>query len=249
MTNLGVAFFTVAVPSEIKNLICHYGNSMNYSQQIRCYRCTMTETLNLPLILAAGFIAAASPGPATMAIAATSMAHGRKSGMAFAAGVNLGSLTWSVTAALGLSALILANVWVFEPMRYFGAMYLMFLAWKSAKSAFGIEQTGSGMAASGTLRLTFLKGAMLHLTNPKPILFFSSLFAIGIPHGTLLSSLALVISALFVQGIFIFQGLAFLFSISGVAAGYQRLRRWFEAAFALAFGYAGATLLTAKIFD
>ena len=88
----------------------------------------MVETLNLPIIMVAGFIAAASPGPATMAIAATSMANGRKFGMAFAAGVNVGSLFWSVTAALGLSALMQANVWVFEAMRYFGALYLLFLA-------------------------------------------------------------------------------------------------------------------------
>ena len=209
----------------------------------------MIETFNLPVIMVAGFIAAASPGPATMAIAATSMAHGRKSGMAFAAGVNLGSLTWSVTAALGLSALMLANVWVFEAMRYFGALYLMYLAWKSAKSALGRDKAKAGKAASGTLQATFLKGAMLHLTNPKPILFFSSLFAIGIPHGTPISALAVVILALFIQGIFIFQGFALLFSVGGIAAGYQRLKRWFEGAFALAFGYAGFKLLTAKLFD
>ena len=60
---------------------------------------------------------------------------------------------------------------------------------------------------------------------------------------------AFVILALFIQGIFIFQGFAVLFSIAGVAAGYQRLKRWFEAAFAIAFGFASFKLLTAKLFD
>ncbi len=209
----------------------------------------MVETLNLPMILIAGFIAAASPGPATMAIAATSMAHGRKYGVAFAAGVSSGSLVWSITAALGLSALMLSNVWAFEVMRYLGALYLMYLAWKSAKAAFSKNALMAGNAASGTLSATFLKGLGLHLTNPKPILFFSSLFAIGIPHGTPAVSLALVIGALAVQGVFIFQGFAFLFSIKGVATSYKQLKRWFDGVFALAFGTASFKLLTAKLFD
>jgi threonine efflux protein len=209
----------------------------------------MIDTLNLPIILAAGFISSASPGPATMAIAATSMAHGRKFGMAFAAGVSAGSLTWSVTAALGLSALMLANVWVFEAMRYFGALYLLYLAYCSAKGALGKQAAIKANAASGSLSTTFFKGMALHLTNPKPILFFSSLFAIGIPHGTPIATLFVVIAALAVQGVFIFQGFAFLFSLKGVAAGYKQLKRWFEGAFALAFGVASFKLLTVRFFD
>ncbi len=48
----------------------------------------------------------------------------------------MGSLIWSISAALGLGAIMLANAWVFEIIRYFGAAYLMYLAYKSARSAF-----------------------------------------------------------------------------------------------------------------
>ncbi|NNC01068.1 LysE family transporter, partial [Corallococcus exiguus] len=95
----------------------------------------MVDTINLPIILSAAFVAAASPGPATLAIAGTSMQQGRKFGLALASGVTTGSLIWSVAASLGLGALMLANVWAFEALRYFGAAYLLFLAFKSAKSA------------------------------------------------------------------------------------------------------------------
>ena len=209
----------------------------------------MVSNIHLPIILGAGFLAAASPGPATMAIAATAMQHGRRNAMAFAAGVNLGSLIWSIAAALGLSALMLANAWVFEVMRYFGASYLLYLAFRSAKAAFSKVNALTTKAESGTLGATFLKGLVLHLTNPKPILFFSSLFAIGVPHGTPLTVLGVVIAALAIQGVFIFQGFALLFSIKGVAAFYQRTRRWFDGAFALVFGAASIKLLTAQLFD
>src|SRR3546814_12456911 len=46
----------------------------------------MIADVNLTLILLAALIATASPGPATLAIAGTSMASGRRYGLALAAG-------------------------------------------------------------------------------------------------------------------------------------------------------------------
>ena len=69
----------------------------------------MLLDINLPLILVAAFVAGASPGPATLAIAGTSMASGRTSGLALASGITAGSLIWSISAALGLGAIMLAN--------------------------------------------------------------------------------------------------------------------------------------------
>src|SRR3546814_5659941 len=74
--------------------------------------CVMTDGLPLPLILAAALLASASPGPATLAIAGTSMKSGRKYGLTVAAGILTGSLVWSTAAAFGLGAALLANAWV-----------------------------------------------------------------------------------------------------------------------------------------
>lgn len=208
----------------------------------------MVADVNLPLILLAAFIAAASPGPATLAIAGTSMAGGYRSGLALASGVTAGSWIWSVSAALGLGAVMMANSWAFEVIRYLGACYLLFLAWKSARSA--LSNSGRPAARSlsvSTYRAGAAKGLALHLTNPKAVLFFGSLFAIGIPGNAPLSSLAIVIAAVGLQDLIIFHGYALLFSRSPVIGAYQRLKRWFEAAFALAFGAAGIKILTARI--
>jgi threonine/homoserine/homoserine lactone efflux protein len=45
----------------------------------------------------------------------------------------------------------------------------------------------------------------------------------------------------------VLHGYALLFSNPVVVRGYLKLRRWFEGAFALAFGYAGVRILTAKL--
>lgn len=208
--------------------------------------------VNLTLILLAALVAGASPGPATLAIAGTSMSPttrrggGRRAGLALAAGITCGSLTWSVAAAFGLGAVMLANVWMFEVIRYVGAAYLLWLAFKSARSALSPKALAT-TALTGSARSLFLKGLALHLTNPKAILFFGSLYAIGIPPGAAPAQLALVIAAVGLQSALTFHGYALLFSVPAMTRAYIRLRRPFEAVFAAAFGLAGVKILMARL--
>lgn len=203
--------------------------------------------INLPLILIAALIAVASPGPSTLAIAATSVASGRTYGLAMASGVTVGSFSWSITAAMGLGAVMSANAWMFEILRYFGAGYLLYLAYKSARSAIGGPSKMKTHAAVSSLGGAFGKGLALHLANPKAVLFFGALFAIGVPAGASVSTLLIVIASVGLQSLCVFHGYALLFSNPVMVAGYMRMRRGFEAVFAVAFGAAGVKILTTKI--
>ncbi|MFN4277523.1 MAG: LysE family translocator [Ferrovibrio sp.] len=207
----------------------------------------MTDDINLPLILLAALMATSSPGPATVTIAGTSMKAGRKYGLAVASGISSGSLMWSTAAAFGLGAVMLANAWVFELLRYCGAGYLIFLAIKSARSALTLGEMEPRGLANPTWKRAYAAGLGLHLTNPKAILFFGSLYAVGVPAHAAPSTLLLIIAAAAIQSALVFHGYALLFSSPPVARGYMRLRRWFEGAFALAFGYAGVKLLTTRL--
>jgi len=206
----------------------------------------MLLEVNLPLILLAALVASVSPGPATLALAGTSMASGRTSGLALASGITTGSLMWSIAAALGLGAIMLANAWVFELIRYFGAAYLMFLAYKAARSALSQKDLAT-KSIKGGKRSLYAKGLALHLTNPKAILFFGSLFSLGIPPGTGVEQLAVVIAAVGLQSFLVFHGYALLFSSRAMTTVYLKLRRWFEGAFAIGFGAASFKILTAKV--
>jgi threonine efflux protein len=202
--------------------------------------------VNLPLILLAALVASISPGPATLTLAGTSMASGRASRLALASRITTGSLMWSVAAALGLGAVMLANAWVFELIRYFGAGYLMYLAYKAARSALSSKALAT-KSFKGGKRSLYTKGLALHLTNPKAILFFGSLFSLGIPPRTGAQDLALVIAAVGFQSFLVFHGYALLFSSKAMTRTYLRLRRWFEGAFAIGFGAASFKILTAKV--
>ncbi|HWK98131.1 MAG TPA: LysE family translocator [Pseudolabrys sp.] len=207
----------------------------------------MIGHIHLSLIMLAALIAVASPGPATLSIAGTSMRSGRRTGFALAAGVLTGSFTWSISAAAGLSALMLANAWLIEIIRYFGVGYLLFLAFKSARSALTPGEAVPVGIAAASLRGTYMRGLALHLTNPKAILFFGSLYAFGLPADATPVDLAIVVAVVGLQSAVIFFGYVLLFSNPVIVRGYLKLRRWFEGVFALAFGYAGIKILTAKL--
>ena len=205
----------------------------------------MLLDINLSLILIAALLASASPGPATLAIAGTSMASGKGSGLALASGITAGSFIWSISAAFGLGAIMLANVWMFEVVRYFGAAYLMYLAFKAARSAISTKEIAV-KAVTGSKATLFTKGLLLHVTNPKAILFFSSLYSLGVPAGATMGQLTLVILAVGTQSFFVFHGYALLFSSKAMTTLYLRLRRWFEGAFSIGFGLASVKILAAK---
>jgi len=202
--------------------------------------------LNLPLILVTASLASASPGPATLAIAGTSMASGRVSGLMIGAGITTGSLFWSTAAALGLSAVMHANSWAFEGLRYFGVAYLIFLAYRSARSAVS-GKTISPRSETGSKTALFAKGLLLHIADPKAILFFGALYSIGLPADAAFSDLTLVILAVGLQSLTIFHGYALLFSSRPATRIYLRSGRVIEGLFAIAFGAAGLKILTARL--
>ncbi len=206
----------------------------------------MTD-INLPLILLAAVLAGASPGPATLTIAGTSMESGRRAGLAVAAGVTTGSFMWSVSAAFGLGAIMLANAWLFEIVRYAGAAYLGWLALKSARSAWLGAKLKLPPIKSRALRGHYAKGLALHLTNPKAILFFGALYSVGVPPGSSVLSLLTVILSVGASSFIIFHGYAFIFSSKPMMTAYIRAKRGFEAAFAMFFGAAALRILTAKL--
>lgn len=198
----------------------------------------------LPLILLGWVIGGGSPGPATLSISGTSMAHGRGMGLRLATGVIVGSATWGIAAALGFSAIMMSNAWLFNIIRYLGALYLLYLACKSLISAWrGHPSKPQDISRVGA----FGKGLMLHLTNPKAVLGWGAIYAVVLTPNAQPASVALLFGALILTSMTVFWGYAILFSSAPIARGYARLKRWFDLVFGLMFGLASLKLLTTKL--
>ena len=206
----------------------------------------MIGDVNLLAIMLAALAASLSPGPASLAVAGTSLARGRSAGLFLTAGIMIGSLTWSIAAALGLGAVMLANAWLFEIIRYAGAAYLLYLAWGAARSALSQKEIAP-KSISGGAKALVARGAALHITNPKSVLFFGALYSIGMPADASAAQLAIVVAAVGLQATLVYSSYALLFSTPAATQTYLRLRRWFEGAFALGFAFAGLKVATARL--
>ena len=203
----------------------------------------------LAVAWAAYVLAVVSPGPATMALAATSMTWGRAAGVSLALGVYTGSFIWACLTSLGLAAVLTAYAGILTVLKIIGGLYLLWLAWKSFKSVMTPNDLHLASLADKELtrRQLYFKGLMLHLTNPKAILAWLSLLSLGLPPGAPPSVIALFIVVCLVIGCTTFLSLAILFSTGPMRRGYTHARRYIDGFVGLFFAAAGIKLLTARI--
>lgn len=201
-------------------------------------------TANVLIAYSAYFVGTASPGPSNLAIMSIATSAGRKSAFAFAAGVVSGSCFWAVTAALGLSAALVAFSGFMIGLKVFGGLYLLWLAFKSGRSAVvGEPVRAADAGAPESLRKLYTRGALMHLTNPKAVLVWLSVVALATPADASRAHMAVVVAGCLGIGMVVFSGYAALFSTASARRIYLRIRRWLEGTLAVVFGFAGLKLL------
>jgi threonine efflux protein len=206
------------------------------------------EFPGLLLVFSAFALAVASPGPSTLAIMAASMERGRGAGIALALGVTAGSLTWGLLATAGVSAVLAAHAGALVSIKVAGGLYLLFLAWKSARSALRRDDDLVATRSVGPQNLTraFVRGYLMHLTNPKAILGWIAIMALGLrPDAPNVIILAILLGCLSIS-LFFNCGYAVLFSTEPMALGYRKIRRWADGCVAGLYVLAGFKLLTSK---
>src|SRR5215475_12850890 len=104
----------------------------------------MPDFSNLLPFLAAALALNLTPGADMTYVIARSATQGRAAGIAASLGVSAGSFVHSVLAALGVSALLQHSETAFLVVKYAGAAYLLYLAWKAIRagaSAAAIDRT------------------------------------------------------------------------------------------------------------
>lgn len=201
---------------------------------------------NLLLAYTAYFVGTASPGPSNLAIMSIAATRGRQAAIAFALGVMSGSLFWAMLAALGLSAVLAAWSEFIVALKIFGGTYLLYLSFKSARTALDKKKADSVQpsAREESLRRLYVRGVSMHLTNPKALLVWTSIVTLS--SGTKGNALAAVIPGCALIGFLVFGGYALLFSIGGARRAYARARRALGWALAAVFGVAGISLLASS---
>lgn len=127
---------------------------------------------SLVLFAAVYFAAVATPGPGLAALVARVVAYGLVGVAPFIAGYVVGDMIWLMVAGTGLAALANAFAGAFTVVKYLGAAYLLFLAWRIATAP--ATRGEPAPPASRGFR-AFLGSLSLTLGNPKVMVFFLSI--------------------------------------------------------------------------
>jgi len=208
-------------------------------------------TTYLPGILlayAAFLLAIASPGPNILAVMGTSMSVGRTSGLALALGVATGSFTWALLTVLGLSALLAAYAWALTVIKIAGGLYLLWLAYKSLKSALSRHDIEARELAGGKRSPTgyLIRGYVIQMTNPKAALAWIAIISLGLKEGAPFWVGAVIVLGTFVLSVAIHVFYALAFSTPVMVRVYGKARRGIQMLLGGFFAFAGLKLLLSR---
>lgn len=111
-----------------------------------------------------------SPGPNMLFVLGSGAGHGWQGGVAAACGIGVADLVCTLACALGLAGLVSAYPLAFDIVRWVGAAYMLYLAYKCVAPA---RAAAAAATRNETSRLAiFFRGLAASLSNPKAILFF-----------------------------------------------------------------------------
>ncbi|HPO14873.1 MAG TPA: LysE family translocator [Candidatus Hydrogenedentes bacterium] len=166
--------------------------------------------LTLLYFLGASVLLTLAPGPDNTFVVAQGLSRGRRAAIITAVGMCSGVSIHTTAAALGISALLYSSAYAFLILKYAGAAYLLFLAYKAIKEhTIFLQQQDNGVVSGYML---FRRGFIMNVLNPKVGLFFLAFLPQFIsPDGFKVPVQMLLLGLIFmVQAVIIFSAIGYL---------------------------------------
>ncbi len=171
-------------------------------------------------------LAVISPGPSFLVVARTTIAESRLAGSITALGLGLGSVIWASGALFGLTSLFKIAPWTYQAVAIAGGVYLIYLAvqlWRHAPEP--MPEMSQIAARRGT---ALLRGMLTQLSNPKPAIFFGSIFVTMLPPHPSVTLVACVLPMVFVIEVCWYVLVACLLSSPRLRTSYARAKPWID---------------------
>ena len=128
-------------------------------------------TLSALLIFAvAEFFFAVTPGPSSAALVTRVIYRGWKSVLPFLLAMWLGEVIWLTLAVAGLSYIAQTFYWAFNVIKYLGAAYLLYLAYKMWTAP--VDTKEAAMPPAEKPSRMFFTGLAISIGNPKIMVFY-----------------------------------------------------------------------------
>jgi threonine efflux protein len=176
-------------------------------------------------ICALHFVAQLTPGPDVLLIAKSAASTSRLNTLKIIMGISIGIVVWVVLTLLGFTVLVQQFPWIQQVLMLIGGFFLARMGWGMLKE--GLNSTQSPQL-EGTLSMPngnqkyFLLGLLTNLSNPKTLIYFSSVFALALGSSAqthLKTQLAVIIP---IQTFLVFSLFMFIMSTPKIKAFYQR---------------------------
>ena len=176
----------------------------------------------LSSLLVLHWLVTMSPGANTVLVAQTAAASGRPNAFAVIAGICTSGAIWVTSAALGLRAVFLASPWLYTLVANAGAAYLVWLGIKLLRSRSTAMELPATDLRPLPLRLSFVRGFVTNITNPKSLVYFSSVFGTFLPPEAGVGAVLSVVLVSLLCNIGWYGGLSFVLSSASARQAYGR---------------------------
>ena len=154
------------------------------------------------LFLISSLVLTLMPGPDILFVINQSLIN-KKSGLIISIGLCSGLVIHTLILVFGLSVFIESNKDLVLYLKYFGTLYLFYLAYDELR-------TKDKLVQKNTINGLFLRGLYMNLINPKVLFFFIAYF----PNFLFSETISISIQFLILGSIFIAQALFIFFSVS-----------------------------------
>ena len=178
-------------------------------------------------ICALHFVAQLSPGPDVLLIAKSSASTSRANTLKIILGISVGIVVWVVLTLLGFTVLMEQFPWIQQVLMLLGGVFLARMGWamlngglKTLKQETNLDETQQLAAAES--KNHFLLGLLTNLSNPKTLIYFSSVFSLALSSSAsahLKTQLAVIIP---IQTFLVFALFMLIMSMPKIKAAYQR---------------------------
>jgi len=170
--------------------------------------------MDLGLVLSfigASIILTLMPGPDNIFVLTESITKGQRNGVLISIGLSLGVLVHTLAATTGLSIIIKESAFAFSIIKYFGAVYLFYLAYKTFKEKKSELILGmTSIVDNIPFFMLIKKGFLMNVLNPKVSLFFIAF----LPQFITVSGINITMQMIILGVIFMLQALLIFSLIS-----------------------------------
>lgn len=178
-------------------------------------------------ICALHFVAQLSPGPDVLLIAKSSASTSRANTLKIIFGISVGIVVWVVLTLLGFTVLIEQFPWIQQVLMLIGGLFLARMGWamlngglKTLKQETNLDDGQQPPVPDS--KNHFLLGLFTNLSNPKTLIYFSSVFSLALSSSAsthLKTQLAVIIP---LQTFLVFALFMLIMSMPKIKAAYQR---------------------------